>query len=178
MRIVPILLALILTVPFATAGLTDPIQNDPGTGGGDASDNMDDPTWLHEASKAGWMNGTVVAVDDAEDFYAVFFQADGTMPSLRVVVDPAERSDVALILRGEFGQFALVDENGPGRAETISFDDLASADGRPGGGPGKWTIGVLERAKTSASVPGATGLSGSGAALLDYNMALFCDPDC
>lgn len=181
MRIVPILLALVLTVPFVTAGpgLTDALQDDPGTGGGDASDSMDAPTFLEGYDQAGWVSGTVVPVDDEVDVYAVELRADGTSheTDLRVIVDPDTPLDIALLVSGPQGQFAFIDAQGMGRAEVF---DLASLR-EPGMLPyGVWTFAVLARSSTGGAVgPVAlTGPSGTTPLELDYQMDLACQPYC
>ena len=176
MRIVPFVLALVLVAPLTAARITDPLQDDPGEGA-DAGDSLEQATFLEAAAAAGWMSGTVVPVDDPVDAYAVVLALDGKpgTPDLRVVVDPDLPFDVALILLAPTGETYVVDEHGPGRAETVGAPLGIEA------APGVWRFSVtaVDALKPDGvGAGGPLGLAGTTPLELDYRMAVFCHPHC
>lgn len=156
MRLVAFLTVLALALPYSAATLTDPLQNDAGSGG-DAGDTEDTATALHplpgSIGQSGRYTGQTFLVDDPQDWYSfqvyqpgapisLVFETAGT-PCIPLDV-PFSLASTVVVLRDpahdEQARLVLDSCHAGGRL----FVERAQLAGR-------WTIGVSYQSSTLAA---------------------------
>lgn len=185
MKTLTILVVLLALAPLSAATITDPIQNDAGSGG-DAGDSQATATTLRNGQPgavraAGTYAGLMVALDDPRDFYR--FDAPAVTEvtltlSVRGMEATCRASEVSL---GRV-QISLIDPAG-------QLADSTSADGPcatklllrvPGSATaGTWHIVLAYSSGDSPlGVPIPTAASGGLSATAEYELTLGCKPYC
>lgn len=185
MRALTLLLAsLLATTPVAYATLTDPLQDDAGTGR-DAADAGDAPTKLvnrETGSSEGRYQGKAILLDDPVDVYGFQIRAaPGERAGASLAFSsgsPACAAPSPVALAGI--RVALVDATGAVVAEAAGRDACAFSAHLEGQGmPGAWSIAVA----LTSPAPGEAGLAPTSERdeatfAADYALELACDPRC
>lgn len=183
MRALAALLATLVLSPLALATLTDPVQNDAGTGG-DAGDGPSAATKLVSPgtrSSEGKYRGLAVLVDDPEDWYAFEMREAG---KLDLTLRGSSPTCAGPELPVELGRVEVLLVDPQGAADVRESDSPCgfSASFARDAAPGTWRIGLRYLDAVSHSVPGTPiggGRESSQAALeMDYELALVCKPFC
>lgn len=187
MKPVLALLVALFAIPGALALVTDPLQNDAGTGN-DAGDSAADATLLGQpyGSQAGDYAGTLVPVDDPQDWYAIVAPTPlpgGSLP-LRLVLtaDPTMCALGAGTNSGVFPQgsihLVLYDPHGAPRASTSASCTSPGELGARLETPGIWRVQLT--GSFGIAVPAMTATSSSGQAIspFGYGFDLECQPWC
>lgn len=183
MRALAALLATLVLSPLALATLTDPAQDDAGTGG-DAGDTPDAATKLvapGTRSADGKYRGLAVLVDDPEDWYAFEMREAGKLDltisgSSPTCAGPDLPVDVGRV------EVLLVDPQGAADVSASPTPCGFFASFARDASPGVWRIGLRYLDAASHTVPGTPiggGRESSQATLeMDYELALVCKPFC
>lgn len=182
MRLLTLVTLACALAPLAAATLTDPLQNDAGTGG-DAGDAPTSATKLGgrdgRTTADGDHTGTSVLVDDPADWYSFNMNEPGPI-TLRVATRspgcalrpiPVDLSPVTVTLRNERGEEQRASSPTP-CGFTATFDARATA-------AGAWLIGI----EFGHPTPGTAGLgpvpvSSPPTPDMTYDLSLGCQPRC
>lgn len=183
MRALAALLATLVLSPLALATLTDPVQNDAGTGG-DAGDAPGTATKLMAPgtrSADGTYRGLAVLVDDPEDWYAFEMRGAGKL-TLDVVGSSPSCAGPALPVDLGRVEILLVDPQGAADVQARDSPCGFSASFARDASPGIWRIGLRYLDAATAAVPGTPiggGRESSQDTLeMEYDLALQCKPFC
>lgn len=152
-------------------------QGDPGTGGGDASDDPADPTvvYIGGTSPPDFLPATLFGPDDPRDVYAFDLEAVGTNGEFDLIVDVGPGLDLVATLLDEAGNVLdTSDENGLGGAEVVSADGLA---------PGRYRViiapATVPKVDPPVGIEGPTGTTTLGIeAFSNYGVRPKCHPHC
>lgn len=185
MRLLTLLAVAGALAPLAAATLTDPIQDDAGSGG-DAGDSPWTATPLRNPKERDTADGTYsgqsVVVDDAEDWYSFEMRAGGPVRlEFRAKSDgcalpaiPQDLAPVSVVLVGPDG--TAVRQEAPSPCGFHAALDAVAHEA------GQWLVGIEFGIAKTGGVPAPGGfgvpLSSPSTPEMDYELTLGCKPVC